>query len=103
LPVSPARHDYALGARLTAMDRTVKLNELETVIGEVDYPATRAAVVDACGDVTLRLADGEASLGAVVERSSVERFDSADDLSSEVFSLLPRRAVGEPFQSDGDA
>lgn len=85
------------------MDRELKLNELETVIGDIDYPATRAAVGDACGDVTLRLADGEADLGAVVGGSSADRFDSVDDLSSEVFSLLPRRAVGEPFQSDGDA
>jgi hypothetical protein len=85
------------------MDDELKLNQLEPALESIDYPVTPAAVVRDHGDVTLRLADGETSLGAVVGRSSVDRFDSAEDLASEVFSLLPRRAVGEPFQSDGDA
>jgi hypothetical protein len=85
------------------MDRELKLNQLEPALEELDYPVTPDAVVAAYGDVTLVLADGETTLGRVVGDANVDQFESAEDLASEVFSLLPRRAVGEPFQSDGDA
>ncbi|MEF8820156.1 MAG: hypothetical protein V5A82_11265 [Haloferacaceae archaeon] len=85
------------------MDRELKLNQLEPALAELDYPVTPAAVARKHGDVTLVLADGETTLGRVVADANVDRFESAEDLATEVFSLLPRRAVGEPFQSDGDA
>lgn len=85
------------------MDRELRLKQLEQALEELDYPVDPETVVRDHGDVTLVLADGETTLGAVVNDAHVDRFESAEDLTSEVFSLLPRRAVGEPFQSEGDA
>ena len=85
------------------MDRELKLNELEPALEALDYPVTPESVVREYGDVTLVLADGETTLGRVVADANVDEFASAEDLATEVFSLLPRRAVGEPFQSEGDA
>ncbi len=53
-------------------------------------------------DVTLLLADGERNLGSLIEASDAERFESTDDLGSELHNVLPREAVGEPFQSEGE-
>lgn len=84
------------------MGRDVKLNELDAVLAELDYPVSRESVVDACDDVTLVLADGEENLGTVVAGSGNDAFDSVDDLENEVMNLLPRHAVGEPYQSEGE-
>jgi hypothetical protein len=53
-------------------------------------------------DVTLVLADGTANLGDIIDQSSSDAFASADELTNEVMSLLPREAVGEPYQSEGE-
>lgn len=84
------------------MTREVKLNQLETVLSEFDYPVSRESVVGECDDVTLVLADGTENLGALVAESSDDAFDSMDELTNEIMSLLPRHAVGEPYQSEGE-
>jgi hypothetical protein len=84
------------------MTREVKLNQLDSVLSELSYPVEREAAVDAFEDVTLRLADGEVGLASVVAESSEDAFVSADDLGNEVMSRLPREAVGEPYQSEGE-
>jgi hypothetical protein len=84
------------------MAREYKLNELDELLAEFDYPTTRAALAADCEDVTLQLADGEANLGETVAGSDADTFASVDELRSEVLSLLPRRSVGEPFQSEGE-
>ncbi|MFA9426973.1 hypothetical protein [Natronorubrum sp. A-ect3] len=84
------------------MAQAVKLNALETVLEELDYPISQAAVVDQCDDVTLILAEGEVNLAETVADSNGDTFASMDDLETEVFNLLPRNAVGEPFQSEGE-
>lgn len=83
--------------------REAKLNQLDDILTDLTYPITPAEASEACSDVTLVLAEGDVNLGDVVSRSHSEHFVSDDDLTSELMSLLPRRAVGEPFQSDGDA
>ncbi|MFC5279061.1 hypothetical protein ACFPM1_09875 [Halorubrum rubrum] len=85
------------------MTRTIKLNQIDGVLSEFEYPVEPATVATACDDVTIRLADGEVNLGATVSESNATAFASAEELGEELMSLLPRRAVGEPFQSDGDA
>ena len=85
------------------MTQTVKLSKLDSVLSDFDFPVTRDDVVRMADDVTLLLADGEESLAETVRHSSDEEFDSADELLNEVMSLLPQRAVGEPFQSEGDS
>lgn len=84
------------------MAREVKLNRLEPVLGELDYPIERERAATRYDDVTLQLADGEANLGETISGSSADEFESVDDLKSEIMNLLPRHAVGEPYQSEGE-
>lgn len=84
------------------MSREIKLNHLDEVIGEFEYPCPREAVVEETRDVTLVLADGSENMGELLAGSSADRFESADELSTEVMNLLPRHAVGEPYQSEGE-
>jgi hypothetical protein len=85
------------------MQRAVRLNRIDTVLSELSYPTTPAAVAVECSEVTVELADGTVSLGETVRASHAERFDSPADLELEFMGLLPRHAVGEPYQSEGDA
>ena len=84
------------------MPRQVKLSRLDSVLSEFEYPCDRETVLEEGGDVTLVLAEGTENLGEVVDGSSVVTFDSIDELHSEVLNLLPRHAVGEPYQSEGE-
>ncbi|MFC6768700.1 DUF5789 family protein [Natrinema soli] len=80
----------------------VKLSRVESVLEELEYPVTNERAAAELADVTLLLADGERNLGALIERSDSDRFESMDDLESELNNVLPREAVGEPYQSEGE-
>ncbi|WP_227355462.1 DUF5789 family protein [Haladaptatus salinisoli] len=84
------------------MAREVKLNHVESVLRELSYPISREDAAERFDDVTLVLAEGEKNLGEHVSQMSDAEFESADDLENEVFNNLPRRAVGEPYQSEGE-
>jgi hypothetical protein len=84
------------------MNREIALNELDAVLAELSYPVDRSAAAAATDDVTLTLADGTANLGETIAASGDDRFESVEDLQSEVFNRLPRNAVGEPYQSEGE-
>lgn len=84
------------------MGRSIKLNQLDAMVTDLNYPVERETARDAFADVTLQLADGTENLGNVVAGSSDDSFESADDLENEVLNLLPRHAVGEPYQSEGE-
>lgn len=85
------------------MSREVKLNRLDRYLDGLDYPLDREDAAEAGADVTLVLADGTVAFPEVVSASSADRFESMDDLLTEIMGLLPRNAVGEPFQSEGDS
>jgi hypothetical protein len=85
------------------MNEDVMLNDLAPVLEKFDYPCSRGSVVSETEDVTLVLADGTENMSRLLAGSSEDAFQSADDLMSELMSRLPRRAVGEPYQSEGDA
>lgn len=84
------------------MAREVKLNQLDQVLDDFHYPVAREHLQEETSDVTLSLADGTENLGGIIAGSNEDTFDSVDDVQSEVMNLLPRHAVGEPFQSEGD-
>jgi hypothetical protein len=84
------------------MARTIKLTNLEARLSELSYPIAHDDAVTQLRDTTLRLADGQTELAEVVASSNDDRFDSAGDLGGEVRALLPREAVGEPYQSEGE-
>lgn len=85
------------------MEETIKLNRIGTAFGDLDYPATPDAVAEACDEVVVRLAEGAVGVDEVIAGSTAAEFASSGDLELEFLSLLPREAVGEPYQSDGDA
>lgn len=84
------------------MAREVTLDRLDTVLSSLDYPVSRETVLAECEDVTLQLADGTETLHDVLAISSEDSFESVDELTNELMSLLPRHAVGEPYQSEGE-
>lgn len=84
------------------MAREVKLSHIDEVLDEIEYPVAQAAATNEFSDVTVLLADGEVNLGKLVSEIGSDRFDSADDLETELHNVLPREAVGEPYQSEGE-
>ncbi|SNZ12858.1 hypothetical protein SAMN06269185_1960 [Natronoarchaeum philippinense] len=84
------------------MGRTTRLSRVDDVLDDLDYPVMRDDAADELTDVTLELADGEANLGELISDTSSDSFDSADDLQDELNNALPREAVGEPYQSEGE-
>lgn len=84
------------------MARQVKLNDLEDVLEELDYPISRQDVIEQCSDVRIQLSDGSENLGELIAGSNDDSFGSVDGLANEVRNLLPQHAVGEPYQSEGE-
>lgn len=84
------------------MAQKIKLNELAEYLEAFDYPIDRATAAEHSQNTTLVLADGEQDLNELLEQSNADEFDSENDLETEVFNLLPRNAVGEPYQSEGE-
>ena len=80
----------------------VKLSRVESVLDDLEYPVSNEEAAREFDDVTLVLADGERNLGDLIANSSDDRFESMDDLESELHNVLPREAVGEPYQSEGE-
>ncbi len=84
------------------MTRRVKLSNVYALLEDLEYPITREEAVEELDDVTLTYADGESNLGGIVSGTGSDRFDSADELESELYNVLPVEAVGEPGQSEGE-
>ncbi|MFC4989870.1 MULTISPECIES: hypothetical protein [Saliphagus] len=82
--------------------QSVKLGRVETVLEDLPYPISRSDAGNRLAGTTLLFADGEADLGGLVAEMGVERFESAGDLEAELHTVLPREAVGEPYQSEGE-
>ena len=78
------------------------LADFQDHVETFDYPLAREEAAAACSDVTLLLADGEANLGELLADGGRDRFGSPDDFVTAVQNALPREAVGEPFQSEGE-
>ena len=85
------------------MNEEIRLNRIDDVLAALEYPIAPPAVTDACGKTVVQFAEGTVSTGEVIEQSNADRFESSSDFEMELLGLLPRNAVGEPYQSDGDA
>jgi hypothetical protein len=84
------------------MTRKLALNSLTHELESHQYPLTVDDAAAEMSDVVLQYADGEEQLADVLDRSNEDIFVSPNDLESEIFSLLPTEAVGEPGQSEGE-
>lgn len=80
----------------------VKLSRVDATLEDLEYPIDADEAAVELEDVTLLLADGERNLGELIDRTNSGRFESVDDLESELHNVLPREAVGEPYQSEGE-
>lgn len=80
----------------------VTLSHIQTVLEDLSYPVDRTDARDELEGTTLLLANGEVDLGELIEESDSDSFESMDDLESELNNVLPREAVGEPYQSEGE-
>ncbi len=84
------------------MSREVKLSRVDGVLDELSYPIPRDDAAIELEGVTVLLADGEANLGELISETGSDSFTSRDDLKTEIHNSLPREAVGEPYQSEGE-
>lgn len=84
------------------MGRAVKLSHVQAALDQLSYPVTRTEAATELDDVTLLMADGEANLGRLVSETTPDTYESVSDLESELHNVLPREAVGEPYQSEGE-
>jgi uncharacterized protein YceH (UPF0502 family) len=80
----------------------VKLSRIDDAFERLEYPIDADAAAAELEGITLLLADGERDLGELVGRTDRDRFESVDDLETELHNVLPREAVGEPYQSEGE-
>ena len=85
------------------MNEEIRLNRIGTAFEDLEYPVRPPAVAAAYEGVEVRLAEGTVAVDEVIAESNADQFASKDDPELEFLNLLPRNAVGEPFQSDGDA
>ena len=84
------------------MAREVRMKDTSEVFERAEYPIDRDEAAAQFDDVTLVLADGTENLGSLIANSPHEQFESVAALDAELHNLLPRKAVGEPFQSEGE-
>ncbi|WP_231184501.1 hypothetical protein [Haladaptatus sp. DYF46] len=84
------------------MAQRVKYNRVGAVLRELSYPIPRDDAAIELEGTTLVLADGERNLGELVDETDQEEYESARDLETEINNVLPREAVGEPYQSEGE-
>ena len=66
------------------------------------YPITAETLTDRHGDHELTLPNGDENLGAVIERSGEESFESAFDAQQAVYASLSNKAIGRKGYSDRD-
>ncbi|MFC4549957.1 MULTISPECIES: DUF5789 family protein [Halorussus] len=84
------------------MAREVKLSRIDSVLTELSYPVSRAEAAREFDDVTLTFSDGEENLGELISETPAEEYESFEELRDEINNTLPREAVGEPYQSEGE-
>ncbi|SIQ79306.1 hypothetical protein SAMN05421858_0421 [Haladaptatus litoreus] len=84
------------------MARSVKFSHLESELQRLSYPVSREEATEKLDDVTVLFAEGEENLGKLVSQTEQEEYDSVEDIDAEINNVLPREAVGEPYQSEGE-
>ncbi|UWG49033.1 Uncharacterized protein HSRCO_2777 [Halanaeroarchaeum sp. HSR-CO] len=78
------------------------LNQTTDLLESQSYPLTADELTDRHGDHELTLPNGDESLGAVIERSGEESFESAFEAQQAVYASLTSKAIGRKGYSDRD-
>lgn len=97
-----SRKRLGVRAPVTSVPTQIKLSHLYPALEDLSYPLSHDAAVHETADVTLRLADGTIPLSSVIEDAETDEYHSQEDLLLDVMALLPRRAVGDPYQAEGE-
>ena len=84
------------------MGREVRLSHIDSMLSELSYPVSREVAAETFEDVTLKFADGQENLGELVAQTPADEYHSFEELRDEINNTLPREAVGEPYQSEGE-
>ncbi|WP_266075421.1 DUF5789 family protein [Haladaptatus caseinilyticus] len=84
------------------MAHTVKFSHLESELQRLSYPVSRDEAAEALDDVTVLFAEGQENLGELVAQTEQDEYESVEDIDAEINNVLPREAVGEPYQSEGE-
>jgi hypothetical protein len=84
------------------MGREIKLNHLDSVLTELSYPVSREVAAETFEGATVTYADGEGNLGELISRTPADQYESFEELRDEINNTVPREAVGESYQSEGE-
>jgi hypothetical protein len=97
-----ADNTYGVADVTVVVTREVNLSRLDSTLIELSYPVSREVAAETFDDLTVTFADGEANLGDLISETPAEEFDSFEELRGEINNTIPREAVGEPSQSEGE-
>ncbi|SER21430.1 DUF5789 family protein [Natrinema salaciae] len=78
----------------------VEFGPLADRLDRHEYPATCEELLDAYGTAVLGFEDGEQTLEEVLSPVPEERFDSATEVRTAIFSNVPEGAIGRKGYSD---
>lgn len=68
---------------------------------ELQFPATRDAVVEAVGDETVEAPNGKSeTIAEVLDRSSRDEFRSTDELYDEMMAFVSDAFIGRKYYDD---
>jgi len=68
---------------------------------KLEFPVSRATVVEAVGSTELTPPDGASTtIGTVIERSDADEFGSADELYDTLMTLVGAQFVGRRYYDD---
>lgn len=81
----------------------MRLNGTEAIIDAADYPLTTEEFVSEHGEHVIELANGTETVGEVLGRMGSETYDSADDVTTALYTGVSHEAIGRRFYSDRDA
>jgi hypothetical protein len=80
----------------------MRLNGTQAIIDAADYPLTTEEFVSEHGEHVIELANGTETLGEVLGRMGPETYDSADDVTTALYTGVSHEAIGRRFYSDRD-
>jgi hypothetical protein len=81
----------------------MQVSETYQLFAELQYPITTAALLEEVGSVSIDLANGEETVGAVFERLGATEFTDPMDAHLAFMSGLSSLAIGRKAYSDRDA
>jgi hypothetical protein len=81
----------------------MRLNGTQEAIDATEFPLTSEEFISEHGDHTIELANGSETVAEVLGRMGPETYDSAEDVTTALFTGVSHEAIGRRFYSDRDA